>query len=109
MEPRLLDSTTLQMKSTALDRPLAAARAAKTPDGVRKAAVEFEAMFLTEMLQPMFEGLKTTGLFGEGQAGSIYRSLLLDQYGKSMAKAGGIGIADAVAREMIRMQEAQRP
>jgi Rod binding domain-containing protein len=29
----------------------------------------------------------------------------VEQYGKALAKSGGIGIADAVVREMLRAQE----
>jgi Rod binding domain-containing protein len=37
----------------------------------------------------------------------MWRSLMVDEYGKSMAKAGGIGLADSVMSEMLRLQEAQ--
>jgi len=42
--------------------------------------------------------------FGE----TVYRSLLIQQYAKVAAKSGGIGIADAVQREILRIQEAQK-
>jgi hypothetical protein len=29
----------------------------------------------------------------------------VDEYGKAFARAGGIGIADAVLREILKMQE----
>ena len=31
----------------------------------------------------------------------------VEEYGKSLARASGIGIADAVFKEIIRMQEAR--
>ncbi|RMD89037.1 MAG: hypothetical protein D6807_04540 [Alphaproteobacteria bacterium] len=74
----------------------------------RKAAEDFEAVFIGQMLRPMFEGLSTDGLFGGGHAEEIYRSLLIDEMGKSIAKNGGVGIADAVYRELISIQEAQQ-
>lgn len=86
---------------------VAAARLHANPaeDAIRQAAVEFEAVFLTEMLTPMFEGMETNELFGGGPGEDIYRSLLVEEYGKALARSGGVGIADAVQREMLRIQE----
>lgn len=74
----------------------------------RQAAEDFEALFIAEMLSPVFESLETDGLFGGGQGEKIYRSLMVQEYGKAIAKAGGIGIADTVQREILRMQENQQ-
>ncbi|MFQ5774595.1 MAG: rod-binding protein [Kiloniellaceae bacterium] len=87
-------------------RDATAARAAAGPDAVRRAAVEFEAVFLSQMLAPMFEGLETDELFGGGPGEDIYRSILVEEYGKAIARSGGVGIADAVQREILRLQEA---
>lgn len=69
--------------------------------------VEFESFFLSQVLQPMFANVGGEPPFGGGHAEKIWQSMLVDQYGKSMAEAGGIGIADAVAREVLRAQERQ--
>ncbi|MBL4615581.1 MAG: rod-binding protein [Magnetovibrio sp.] len=74
---------------------------------LRETAQDFEAVFLSQMMKPMFEGIQTDGPFGGGQAEQMYRDLMVDEYGKSIAKAGGIGIADAVFKEMLKMQEVQ--
>ena len=74
---------------------------------LREAAQEFEGVFLSQMLKPMFENMASAPPFGGGPAEDMYRSLMVDEYGKSIAKAGGIGIADQVMREMIKMQEVQ--
>jgi Rod binding domain-containing protein len=66
---------------------------------------DFEAVFLTQMMGAMFEGDDVSAFFGGGTAGDIYKSFLLDQYGKSFAQAGGIGIAAAVKQELLKMQE----
>jgi Rod binding domain-containing protein len=82
-------------------------RAAATRDSaaIDKAAKDFEAMFLAQMLKPMFEGLSTEGMFGGGAGEKAYRGLLIEQYGKAIAKAGGVGIADQVKAEMLKLQE----
>lgn len=88
-----------QPKPANLARPVDEAEA-------RKAAKEFEAVFVTQMLQHMFTDIETDGLFGGGHAEQMYRSMLLDEYGKMIANRGnGIGIADAVARSLLSHQE----
>ena len=61
---------------------------------VRAAAEQFEAVFLSQMMAPMFETIETDPLFGGGSGEQIYRSLLVEEYGKAIARAGGLGIAD---------------
>ncbi len=72
---------------------------------VRAAAEEFEAVFLAEMLGPIFDGLESGGLFGGGPGERIYRSLMVREYAAAIARSDGIGIADAVQREILKLQE----
>ena len=74
---------------------------------LQKQAVEFEAVYLAQMLQPMFDDLKAAEPFGGGFGEDVWRSLQVQEYGKAIAKSGGVGIADAVARELIQAQEAR--
>lgn len=76
-------------------------------DEMRRAAEEFEAVFLSEMLAPMFEGLDTEGLGGGGMGEQIFRPMLVERYAESISRSGGVGIADSIVREFMRMQEAQ--
>jgi flagellar protein FlgJ len=70
----------------------------------RRAAEEFEAMFLSQMLAPMFEGLDTEGLGGGGMGEEIFRPMLVEQYAKAISNAGGVGLADSIIAEMNRLQ-----
>jgi peptidoglycan hydrolase FlgJ len=70
-----------------------------------KAGEDFEAFFLSQVFEHMFNGVGNDALFGGGQSETIYRSLLLQQYSKVAAKSGGVGLADAVQREILRAQE----
>jgi Rod binding domain-containing protein len=79
---------------------------AEARGGVRQAAEEFEAVFLTNMLSQMFAGVPTDGPFGGGHAEQMYRSMLIEQYGSGIAASGGIGLADEIARELLSLQEA---
>ncbi len=73
----------------------------------RANAVDFESMFLNSMFSQMFTGIDGEGPFGGGGAGGVWRSFLTEQYAKTFAKAGGIGIADHVYRALMAQQEAR--
>jgi flagellar protein FlgJ len=72
---------------------------------VGKTAEDFEAFFLSQVFENMFAGVGTDNMFGGGQGETVYRSLLLQEYGKVTARSGGVGIADAVKREILQAQE----
>ena len=72
---------------------------------VKKAAQDFEAMFMSSMLESMTAGVKTDKMFGGGDGEQMFRSMLNQEYGKAMAQRGSLGIADSIEREMLRMQE----
>ncbi len=76
------------------------------PAKAEAAAQDFEAFFLSKMMETMFEGISTDGMFGGGEAEKMYRSLLIDEYGKEMAKLGGVGVKEQVMRTILEMQEA---
>lgn len=86
----------------AVPRPAATSEAQ-----AEKVAREFEAVFLGQMLNHMFSGIETNGLTGGGEGEKMFRSMQIEEYAKGLSKNGGIGIAAAVKREMLRMQETQ--
>ena len=86
--------------------PNAPPAAPQPTEEMRRVGREFESMFVSEMLKPMFEGLKTDDLGGGGVGEDTWRPMLIERYGEAITKTGGVGIADAVARELMRMQEA---
>ena len=61
-------------------------------------------MFLSTMFQQMFTGVDGDGPFGGSGALKIWRSMMTDQYAKSFAKAGGIGIAAKVYDTLLKEQ-----
>lgn len=76
----------------------------KSKESARLVAEEFEAMFVAQILAPMFEALETDGPTGGGSAEEAFRPMLVDEYAKEMTKQGGIGLADQVYTEILRMQ-----
>jgi peptidoglycan hydrolase FlgJ len=85
-------------------RPLPRATAGSA-EQARKTGTEFEEMFLAQMLQPVFDAMPTDGMFGGGTGERMFRSFQVNEYAKAITQSGGIGIADAVARHIITLQE----
>ena len=83
---------------------LAKAAAAKNGDPL-EAAKEFESVFLNNFLSSMFTNVSTDGPFGGGQAEETWRGFLIQEYADGIVKSGGIGITEAVHRELISLQE----
>jgi len=74
-----------------------------------KAAHDFEAMAIGQLLQPMFATVDSAhGAFGGGEAEATWRPMLVDAIGKQMAAHGGIGLATPVFNAMLRVQEQSR-
>ena len=59
------------------------------------------------MFSQMLTGIDGEGPFGGGQATGVWRSFLTNEYAKTFAKAGGIGIADSVYKSLMAQQEAE--
>ena len=80
--------------------------AGNDPAKIRRTAEKFEAQAIAEMLKPMFETVDTSKGFGGGGAGeAAFKPMLVEQYAASMARSGGIGIADAMMNQLLRAQE----
>jgi flagellar protein FlgJ len=97
--------------SPAVLNPGVAAAAATPPggdasrnDALRHAAQEFEAIFLAQVLGTITQGLGGDDLLGDGQ-GEVFRDMLNEEVAKLISRSGGIGVADAVLREMLKAQE----
>ncbi len=72
-----------------------------------KAARDFEAMALGQLLQPMFETVDSAhSMFGGGSAEETWKPMLVNEIAKKIAANGGLGLASPVMAEMLRQQEA---
>ena len=101
MSPDIQTAMTIA-KSGAVQTP----QQTNDPATAKKTAQEFEGVFLSQFLSQMFDGISADGPCGGGQGEMMFRSLMLDEYGKQIASQGGIGLADAVTRELLKTQEA---
>jgi Rod binding domain-containing protein len=76
---------------------------------LRQAAQDFAAVALGEMLSPMFDTIDTSaGLFGGGAGEAAFKPMLISEIAKQIARQGGLGLAEPVYQQMLRMQEARR-
>ena len=89
--------------AAALDR----ARATRDAQRIDDAAQEFEAVFISEMIKPMFNMVEVNDTFGGGKGEEVFRDLMVQEYGKMIAKQGGIGLSAQIKAELIKMQGAQ--
>jgi peptidoglycan hydrolase FlgJ len=94
------ESAGLALQSGAVRTPSAA-----TVATAKNVAQDFEGVFLSQMFNEMFSGIETDGEFGGGPGEDMFRSLMVDEYGKQMAAQGGIGLGTQVMRELISAQE----
>lgn len=100
-------------QALAHSRPLPQARPADIGQGggrqaqVETAARDFEAVFISQMLSHMWAGIEVDETFGGGHGEEMFRSLMIEEQGKMMARAGGLGLADDVKRTMLQIQEAR--
>jgi len=102
-----MSADALQLSSAfAAGKPQAPQLSAKNEKQATKVAQDFEAVFIAEILSPMFESLPTDGPFGGGPSEGIFRSMMVEQYSKSLAAQGGLGLADTVKRQLLQAQEA---
>jgi peptidoglycan hydrolase FlgJ len=92
--------------------PITQAQLAAAPQRLRQAAQAFEAQALSQLLAPAFATVDMSrSAFGGGAAESQWRPMLLDAMAGAAARSGppgaqGVGIADMVLREMLRLQSA---
>lgn len=102
----LLDAQMQAAMLSARSAPAGAqARQARTPDQLRATAEDFESVFLAQVLEAMM-GETTQSSFGGGPGEAAFSSMLNEEYAKVITRVGGIGLADSLAREMLRYQEA---
>jgi Rod binding domain-containing protein len=67
----------------------------------RKAYRGFESMVLANFLGAAFPD-QATSVFGSGTAGGMWKSMLVQAMADQMARAGGVGIAEQLARSAAR-------
>ena len=77
------------------------------PEGaIRKAAGQFEALFMQQLLKSMRAAIPKSGMF-DGPGSEMYTGMLDSQLAQAMAGTPG-GLADMIARQMSRHLDSQQ-
>ena len=97
-----IQSAMTTARQQSIQAPKAGASAAVT----KKTAQQFEGVLMSQMLNEMFEGIQTDGMFGGGPGEEMFRSLMVDEYGKQIAVQGGMGLTSAITKQLLSHQEA---
>lgn len=72
---------------------------------IEAAAKDFESLFIAQMLEPMFGDSVGSELFGDDETKEVYKGLMMQEYGRLIAKSGGVGVADYIKTELLKLQE----
>ncbi|KAA5602764.1 rod-binding protein [Blastochloris sulfoviridis] len=99
-----ISSTALISRGGMATNAVTTAPAGKDPK-IWAAAQDFEAVFLNSMFEPMFEGLGNEGPFGGGSGVETWRGMMVEEWSKSIAAAGGIGLANQIYSDILALQE----
>jgi flagellar protein FlgJ len=63
-------------------------------------AKQYEVVLMAKMLEQAVPDGKNSMLFGGGHGSDIYRSMVIEEYAKSMVDDGGFGLTGQIAKEM---------
>ncbi|HTX53417.1 MAG TPA: rod-binding protein [Candidatus Baltobacteraceae bacterium] len=77
---------------------------ASEPDRIKAAAQELEGVFLGLLMKTMRSTVAQGGLFKATADTESYRDLFDQEVGRSLAKAGGIGLAQLILRDQALRQ-----
>jgi len=102
-----MDTAIQSAMSMAAQSPLAAApKPTASTAKADAASKEYESVFISQFLGSMFSGIKTDGVMGGGQGEEMFRSLMINEYGKSLEQRGGFGLATKMQAELLKHQQA---
>lgn len=71
-------------------------------EALARTAQEFEAMFIAELLKAGSNSDMSAKLFGDSRAMKIFSEMRDEAYAEEMARAGGMGIAKMLCKELGR-------
>jgi len=76
---------------------------------LRAQARELEGIFINTLMKEMFSSLHSDGAsMGGGFAEDTWRGLQAEQMANAVSEAGGIGLADAIMGDLLKIQEANQ-
>jgi len=98
-----VDSTkTMQHASSRLKKGVKSRTETASDSRLKKACADFEGIFLNLMLQTMRRSIPDDGVFGKTHQSDMYDTLFLQEISTQLARERGLGIGDALYREVRR-------
>lgn len=77
-------------------------------ESLRKSCREFETILLTEMYKAMRKAVPDGGLFEKSMASDMYQEMFDAEIAKETASGPGVGIGDAMYRQMAELIEKKK-
>ena len=74
---------------------------------LRKAAGDFEAIFVRQILKSMRSTLTSGGMFGSGSVGEIYSDMMDNAISEKIAERGDMGLADIIYKQIVKSIESE--
>ena len=71
-------------------------------------AYDFEAVFASQVAKLMLESVEVNESFGGGHGEEVFRGIMAEELGKSIAEGGGFGLAPAVLDQVLKLQGAKQ-
>lgn len=72
-----------------------------TPERAQAVSKDFESLFVSQMMEPMFGDSVGADAFGSEDTDEIYKGLMVKEYGKLVVQSGGIGIASSIYKQLM--------
>jgi flagellar protein FlgJ len=93
------DRAAVEKTTTGGKNPASATRI-NDPAAVKKAASQFEAIILRQLLAPTIEPIMSGGLGGASSGNGVYGYMLTDSLADNLAKGGGLGLAQMMEKQL---------
>ena len=76
------------------------AQRTENPEEVKKAATQFEALLVHQMMKSMWKTVHSEGLLTGSREEELYRDMLNEAIAGDISKGQGIGIKEIIMREL---------
>lgn len=78
--------------------------AVDSPEKIKDAAQQFEALLVQQMMQAMWKTVPQEGILSGSREEEYFRDMLNQALAESISKGQGIGVREVIEREMGRME-----
>jgi len=76
---------------------------------LKEASQEFEAYFINTLFKEMRKTIQDGGLVEKSQARTTFEGMLDEEMSKSISKTGGLGLADMIYNNMLKVYSTSTP